>query len=273
MNTKGGVGKSTVVLGLAETLSAMDGKSVLVIDSDSQASVSSMLMSTTDLYRIQSEGNTIVEYLVSTVLNNQRQDWRKFVVPGLSDIDEAHSILALPSDVQLTLFEREVSRESHHTRLRTEIAKLLKQIKPAFDIILIDCPPGLSVLTESWLREADFHITPTKADYISTCGLEVFRRFKSLHPEMGFATHLGVLINMKEMASPVDQEYHNWLLQDEDNWCFESVIPRMTALQQAARFQADERSFAAKYPGAAGHAFRNLAQELLERLEAHQSES
>ena len=49
MNTKGGVGKSTLVLGLAETLSAKFGKNVLIIDSDAQASVSLMLMSAGNL--------------------------------------------------------------------------------------------------------------------------------------------------------------------------------------------------------------------------------
>jgi chromosome partitioning protein len=273
MNTKGGVGKSTVVMGLAETFSVFEGKSVLVIDSDSQASVSAMLMSTSDLYKLQSGGKTIVEYLVSTVLNNQTQDWREYVVSGVSDVDDANSILVLPSDVQLTLFEREVSRESQHTRLRTVIGGLLEQLRSSFDIILIDCPPGLSVLTESWLREADYHITPTKADYISTCGLEVFRRFKSLHPEMGFATNLGVVINMKDMASQADAEYHRWLLQDPDNRCFESVIPRMTAMQDAARFTGDERSFAAKYPGSAGQALRGLAVEITQRIATDQSDS
>ena len=81
MNTKGGVGKSTVVLALAETLSVFEHKSVLVIDSDAQASVSAMLISTNDLYHIQTSGRTIVEYLVSTVLNNQNEDWGNYVVP------------------------------------------------------------------------------------------------------------------------------------------------------------------------------------------------
>ena len=54
MNTKGGVGKSTLVLALAETISAYHGKNVLVIDSDAQASVSSMLMSVSSLYKLQS---------------------------------------------------------------------------------------------------------------------------------------------------------------------------------------------------------------------------
>ena len=268
MNTKGGVGKSTVVMGLAETLSVFHGKSILVVDSDSQASISAMLMSTSDLYRLQSDGKTIVEYLVATVLSNRESNWREFVVSDVGDVDDANSILILPSDVQLTLFEREVSRESQHTRLRTAIGSLLDQLRPAFDLILIDCPPGLSVLTESWLREADYHITPTKADYISTCGLEVFRRFKSLHPEMGFATNLGVVVNMKDLTSQADDEYHRWLLNDQDNQCFESVLPRMTALQDAARYVGDERSFPAKYPGSAGKALRGLADEVLQRMAA-----
>jgi len=272
MNTKGGVGKSTVVMGLAEAFSVFDGKSVLVIDSDAQASISSMLMSTNDLYTLQSAGKTIVEYLVATVLNDHQEDWRSYIVDNVSDVDGANSISVLPSDVQLTLFEREVSRESQHTRLRGVIENLLSSLKGSFDIVLIDCPPGLSVLTESWLREADFYISPTKADYISTCGLEVFRRFKSLHPEMGFAQNLGVVINMKDMTSKADADYHDWLLQDADNRCFDSFIARMTVLQDAARFTGIERSFVAKYPGAAGRALRQLATEITVRISQHEAE-
>ena len=70
MNTKGGVGKSTIVLTVAETLSVFHGKNVLVIDSDAQASVSAMLMSTVSLRKLQAEGRTIVDYLVSAVLKD-----------------------------------------------------------------------------------------------------------------------------------------------------------------------------------------------------------
>lgn len=268
MNTKGGVGKSTLVLGLAETLSTYQGKSVLVIDSDAQASVSSMLMSTTQLYELQSNGLTLVEYLVNAVLSNQTDDVKGYIVGDVSDVDDAGSIALLPSDVQLTLFEREVSHEQRHTQLRKAIGELLDQVRPLYDIVLVDCPPGLSVLTESWLREADFHLTPTKPDYISSCGLEVFRRFKSLNPEMGFAENLGVVINMKDPLSPPDDEYHQWLGREADNRCFETVIPRASSLQDAARFQQEERSFPAKYPGDAGKQMRVLVEELLERMAA-----
>jgi chromosome partitioning protein len=268
MNTKGGVGKSTMVLALAETLSAHHGKNVLVIDSDSQASVSAMLMTTTSLHKLQTEGLTIVEYLIATVLNGQPVEWPRFVVRGVSDVDDARSVYLIPSDMQLTLLEREVSKESLHGQLRQSITQLLAQLRPVFDIVLIDCPPGLSVLTESWLREADYYISPTKADYISSCGLEVFRRFQSLNPEMGFAENLGVAVNMLDRYSPTDLQYLAWLRENPANNCFETAVPRSSALQDGARYQTQDRSWSAKYPGDTGTSIRTLTAELLARFGA-----
>lgn len=265
MNTKGGVGKSTLVLALAETLSAMHGKNVLVIDSDAQSSVSSMLLPVQSLHKLQSENTTVVDYLVARVLRGLEVAWTDYVVRDVSDVEEARSIFLVPSDMQLTLFEREVSKESLHARLRQAIRSLLNEVSNVFDVVLIDCPPGLSVLTESWLREADFHLSPTKPDYVSLCGLEVFRRFKALNPEMGFARNLGVIVNMKDPHSASDADYETWLKQSADNRCFKEALPYLRMLQDAARFQPD-RSFMAKYPGEAGRAIRAVTDELVVRL-------
>lgn len=266
MNTKGGVGKSTIVLTVAETLSVFHGKNVLVIDSDAQASVSAMLMSTVSLRKLQAEGRTIVDYLVSAVLKDVPVEWTEFVVGGVSDVDDARSVYVMPSDMQLTLLEREVSKESVHSRLRTSISGLLSRARIVFDVVLIDCPPGLSVLTESWLREADFHITPTKPDYVSVCGLDVFRRFRQLNPEMGFADNLGVLVNMKDKHSAADEDYHRWLVENPENRCFQQVLPLLNVLQHAGRYQETDRSFQAKYPGELGMAVRLLTDEIISRL-------
>ena len=266
MNTKGGVGKSTLVLALAETLSAHYGKNVLIIDSDAQTSISAMLLTPANLHRLQSDGLTIVDLLVASVLNNVAVDWPRFVVGGVSDVDEARSVYLVPSDMQLTLFEREVSKESLHGKLRSSIGALLAHVRGVFDIVLIDCPPGLSVLTESWLREADFHLSPTKPDYVSTCGLEVFRRFKGLNPEMGFAENLGVIVNMKDAYSSVDADYQRWLMENPDNRSFPQAVPRTSALQVAAHLSPVERSYVAKYPGESGSAVRAVAEELIGRL-------
>jgi len=272
MNTKGGVGKSTLVLAMAETLSAQFRKNVLIIDSDAQASVSAMLLTATNLHRLQSDGLTIVDLLVASVLNNLAVDWPRFVVGGISDVDEARTVYLIPSDMQLTLFEREVSKEGLHARLRTSIGALLGHVRSVFDVILIDCPPGLSVLTESWLREADFHLSPTKPDYVSTCGLEVFRRFKGLNPEMGFAENLGVIVNIKDVSSAVDEEYHRWLANNPDNRCINQAVPRTGALQHAGQLSPIERSYVAKYPGESGSAIKAICHELLERLAAARQE-
>lgn len=266
MNTKGGVGKSTVVMALAETLSSVHRRNVLVIDSDSQASVSSMMMTPMTLHKLQSDGLTIVDYLVARVLRDEPAEWHRFVVRGVCDVDDARSVYLVPSDMQLTLFEREVSKESAHTRLRGAIRDLLAAVRPVFDVILIDCPPGLSVLTECWLREADCQISPTKPDYVSACALDVLRRFKALNPEMGFAQNLGVLVNMKDPLSPIDEEYHRWLKSNPDNRCLEPALNRSNALQDAARFREQDRSYAAKYPGEVGGAIRLLTRAVEARL-------
>ena len=79
---------------------------------------------------------------------------------------------------------------------------------------------------------------------------------------------MGVLINMKDRVSPSDNEYHRWLASNADNKCFETAVPRMGALQDAARYQTMDRSYQAKYPGEAGVAVRALANEVLARLAA-----
>ena len=266
MNTKGGVGKSTLVLAVAETLTSIFGKTVLIIDSDSQASVSSMLMTSVRLHNLQSEATTIVDLLAGSVLHQQALDWPKFVVSGCSDVDEARGLYLIPSDMQLTLFEREVSKESQHGALRTCIRQLLEGARAAFDVVLIDCPPGLSVLTEAWLREADFHISPTKPDYISVCGLEVFRRFKVLNPEMGFAENLGVVVNLMDPNGVQDRDYDAWLRERADNRCFTQPIFRSMSLQHVTQFSPDGRSWMSKYPGDVGLSIKAVSQEILERI-------
>src|SRR5215470_11176993 len=168
MNAKGGVGKSTLVLTLAETLSAHFGKRVLVIDSDAHASISNMLVAPDWLEAIQQQRRTIVDYLIAVTLHGVDTNWRAFVTGGVSDVDDASSIDLLAGGGHLTLFEREVSKGGHEVALRQTVRAFLADVSSAYDIVLIDSAPGLSVLTECWLREASYYLAPTKPDYIST---------------------------------------------------------------------------------------------------------
>src|SRR5262249_46251475 len=118
MNAKGGVGKSTLVLALAETLATYHQKSVFVVDADAQASVSHSVMGRPQLEAAKAEARTVVDYLIGAVLKETIASWRDYVTADVSDVDDARSIALMPSDTQLTLFERDVSKGDHETRLR-----------------------------------------------------------------------------------------------------------------------------------------------------------
>jgi chromosome partitioning protein len=266
MNAKGGVGKSTLVLALAETLSTYHGKSILVIDADAQASVSHLLTRQPQLEAAQSAGRTIVDYLIGAVLKEKATSWRDFVITDVSDVDDARTIALMPSDTALTLFEREVSKGDREARLRNTIGAWLEEAGSTYDIVLIDSAPGLSVLTECLLREASFYLSPTKPDYISTRGLKFLREFKERDPQMGFAKNLGVIINMKDLRFAQDEHFEQWLRQEPGNRCFQESIPRVGPLQATGFVSPHPRSYWAKYPGEIGDQLRRLTLELLGRV-------
>ena len=266
MNAKGGVGKSTLVLALAETLATHHRRRVLVIDSDAHASVSNMLMSLTRLAALQDQGRTVVDYFAALVLKGVSANLGHYIVAGVSDVDDARTVDLLPGGGHLTLFEREVSAGHLEPSLRRAVRLFLTEVTGSYDIVLIDSAPGLSVLTECWLREANFYLAPTKPDYISTRGLQFLGQFRQRDLDMGFAQFLGVIINMADPHSRIDDQFEHWLRQHRGNRCFEQLIRRTTALQAAAHFYPRPRSYWAKYPGDTGKDLRQLTVELLARL-------
>jgi chromosome partitioning protein len=266
MNAKGGVGKSTLVLTIAETMSAHFGKRILVVDSDAHASISNMLMAPDWLETIQQQRRTIVDYLINNVLHGADTNWRAFLTGGVSDVDDATSIDLLAGGGHLTLFEREVSKSGQESALRHVVRSFLSEVGASYDLVLIDSAPGLSVLTECWLRECDFYLAPTKPDYISTHGLQFLRQFKQRDNDMAFAEALGVVINMKDANSTEDERFARWLHHNGGNRCFEQAIPRANAFQTAAHFSPRARSYWAKYPGAAGRTLKQLCSEMLQRI-------
>jgi chromosome partitioning protein len=121
-------------------------------------------------------------------------------------------------------------------------------------------------LTECFLREASFYLSPTKPDLISTRGLKFLREFKERDPQMGFAENLGVVINMKDVLSAQDEQFDQWLRQQPGNRCFRQSIPRVGALQATGFITPHPRSYWAKYPGETGEHLRHLTLELIARV-------
>jgi chromosome partitioning protein len=225
-----------------------------------------MLMSLTRLAALQDQGRTVVDYFAALVLKAVSANLGHYIVAGVSDVDDARTVDLLPGGGHLTLFEREVSAGHLEPSLRRAVRLFLTEVTSSYDIVLIDSAPGLSVLTECWLREANFYLAPTKPDYISTRGLQFLGQFRQRDLDMGFAQFLGVIINMADPHSRIDDQFEHWLRQHRGNRCFEQLIRRTTALQAAAHFYPRPRSYYAKYPGDTGKDLRQLTVELLARL-------
>lgn len=266
MNAKGGVGKSTLTMAIAETASAFHGKSVLMIDADGQMSLSLMMAPGDQLAQARARELTLVGYFARELLDHESAAWTDYVMAGASDLEEAESVYLLPGEMDLPLLEREVTAQGRIGELRVAVRKILAEAKQYVDLVLVDCAPGISVVTETWLRECEFHIVPVKPDFLAVSGLEYLRRFRSRNPEMGLASHLGVVINMADRYSAEDGIIEGHLREEAELDCFRQVIPLAPHLQKAALYTRDKRMFITKYAGDVGHAIRALTAEILERV-------
>ena len=122
-----------------------------------------MLLTPANLHRLQSDGLTIVDLLVASVLNNVAVEWPRFVVGGVSDVDEARSVYLIPSDMQLTLFEREVSKESLHAQAAQQHRRLAEHVRGVFDVVLHRLPAGAVGLDGIVAARGRFPLLPDQA--------------------------------------------------------------------------------------------------------------
>ncbi len=266
MNAKGGVGKSTLTMAIAETLAVYHEKSVLLIDADAQMNLSLMVMPPEKLNAARHSGQSIAAWLSSHVVTYNRSDWEGCVIGDISDVDDAAKMYIIPGDMDMTLVEREIAARGALGKARQACRWLLDEASQRVDFVLVDCAPGISTVTECWLRECDWHLIPIKPDILAVSGMEYLRLFRQRNPGLGFASHLGVLVNMKDMRSATDQMTHEFLSRDGSLRCFPAAIPLIQHIQKAALFMKEKRSYQNKYPGEAGRALRDVTAEMIRRV-------
>jgi chromosome partitioning protein len=153
-NQKGGVGKTASAVNIAWALHEC-GKRVLVIDSDPQSSLSIALgIDPHHLRALEASGKTFYFGLVKS------EPLESLVIQGTPSV--------IPASIRLASAETElVSPFGTATILREKMA-VLREI---FDVILIDCPPTLSLLTVNALSASGAVIIPVKTDYLSMMGI------------------------------------------------------------------------------------------------------
>ena len=184
-NMKGGVGKTATVVSLAEALAA-SGYRALVIDLDAQANASICLAGDSLLAKLINRKATIEGFLADHLLGRKTKAFADCVRDNVSNVTHLNRQLAislLPSSPELRHFEyriihdltqRKMSWSEITGGLSSLMSGQLATIRRNFDFILIDCAPGISVLTEVSIRLADLVIVPTIADFLSTFGLQTF---------------------------------------------------------------------------------------------------
>ena len=244
VNQKGGVGNTTTTVNLAAYLATF-GKKVLLIDIDPQSNAGVGLgVDRTQikecLYNVLIEGTPIKETIIKS---------------NISNLD------VLPSTPRLAGAEVElVGMNPRETRLKDALA----EIKSGYDLLVIDCPPSLSLLTVNALTAADEVIIPIQCEYYALEGisqlthtLELVR--ESLNPALKIR---GIVLTMFDprtlLSSQVAEEARKYF----GNKVFKTVIPRNVRLAEAPSFGQPILFYD---PGSKGaEAYENLCREVLD---------
>ncbi|MFR1778042.1 MAG: ParA family protein [Clostridia bacterium] len=177
INMKGGVGKTTLCIGIGEYLANYCGKKILFIDLDPQFNTTQSLVN---------EFNLEEEYLSNySEGTNQRTVMRLFetqqTIAKRLDLPEPDDILVhlndnmdlLPGTINLILVETDKDG-SKAKKVKKFI--LNNNLKEKYDFIFIDCPPTISVYTDAALIASDFYLVPIRIDRYSILGIKLLKQ-------------------------------------------------------------------------------------------------
>ena len=184
-NRKGGVGKSTVSVMLAHAAASWGRQKVLLMDLDTQCNASLMLVGGEGWEKASRAGHTIADYFYDR-FEKVAEDESAYVLNNVGDVAHgrffAGRVALLPGsqrleDIQSELFVMQSSKKELHAdavavQVRGRMKRLMKHFGMDFDLVILDCPPGLSFAALAALDLADLILVPFRPDFVSQFALD-----------------------------------------------------------------------------------------------------
>ena len=244
-NQKGGVGKSTTAVNLGAYL-ALAGGRVLVIDLDPQGNATTGL----------GLDHRHLEQSVYDVLTGDIEAEAAVRPTVVTNLD------VLPSTIDLAGAEVElVSAISRESRLQ----RALSEVRPAYDTILIDCPPSLGLLTVNALAAADELLIPIQCEYYALEGLgQLLRNVDlvraNLNPRLSIG---GILLTMYDGRTRLAEQVVQEVRKHFSDLVYQTVVPRSVRLSEAPGYGIPIALYDPLSRG--GIAYRDLALEFAAR--------
>lgn len=257
-NEKGGVAKTTSCVNLSAAL-ARQGKAVLCLDMDPQANATVALGLDADSLESDWENYAL---LTDAQLPLERVI-RATDIPGLD---------VVPADRQLSNCERalinEVGRES---RLRNKLRDYCRSIfTKKYDVVLIDCPPSLDLITINVLVASTDIIVPVQPKLYSLKGMAALSEtVATLHDQLDVKIRLlGILMCLFDRSASLDAvTYHllkEKITREYGDFVFKNVIAKSVLISEA---EAGGKPVVFADPSSpAAQAYQAVGEELLERL-------
>lgn len=247
VNQKGGVGKTTTVLNLATALANNQRKKILVIDIDPQGNATT---------GAGIDKNT-VKHSIYDVLINQ------ISIRDATIYSESCKFDIVPANRNLAGAEIELVEVKKREFC---LANALKDVVNKYDLILIDCPPSLSLLTINALTAAKYLLVPIQCEYYALEGLtDLLNTVRLMQSNLNSELELlGILRTMYDKRNNLAQQVSEQLVDYFEDKVFYVSIPRSVRLAEAPSFGTSAVALDPYSIGA--ESYSRLGREVVKRL-------